>query len=224
MITDLINDKLFTKIDESTINIINDFQDKKNTLENQIKKIESKYLTDIEDIKTFCNTNEKNMYSNITSLEILTKEVNLIKIILKYSLSNNELEVKFLDKSLNYLLNLSNILKNRLKQKNLDIIEKSQLSRCSYKFCTFKENCNYYYNKKNNNKCYQDHFVHNMVSRDINIVLEFIKENYDSKNLIKQNKEILKTLNTLSYVIGHMETELKAKCIYLEKKEWDNFH
>lgn len=224
MITDLINNNLFTKIDESTINIINEFQDKKNTLENKIKKIESKYLTDIDDIKKFCNINEKNMYNNITSLDILTKELNLIKIILKYSLSNNELEVNFLDKSLNYLLNLSDSLKNRLNQKDLEIIENSELSRCSYKFCTFKENCNYYYNKTNHNKCYQDHFVHNMVSHDIKVVLQFIKENYDSKNLIKQNKEILKTLNTLSYVIGHMETELKAKCIYLEKTEWDKFH
>ena len=38
------------------------------------------------------------------------------------------------------------------------------------------------------------------------------------------NKEVLKTINTLSFVIGHMESELKTKCIYLEEKDWNSCH
>ena len=224
MITNIINTDLFTNIDLDTINLINDYKDKKNTLENKIKNIELKYMTDIEDIKKFCNNNEKSMYNNITSLEILTKEVNLIKIILKYSLSNNQLEINFLKKSLNYLFILSDILKKRLKQKDIELSTNYELSRCSYKFCTFKENCNYFYSKKQNSKCYQDHYVHNMVSHDIKVLLSYINQQYDDNLVIKQNKEILRTLNTLSFVIGHMETELKAKCIYLDKNEWNKFH
>ena len=97
------------------------------------------------------------------------------------------------------------------------------LVRCSYKFCNFKENCVYNYQKKNNH-CYQDHFVHNMVSHDINILIDYIEQSYDNEDIIKPNKEILKSLNTLSFVINHMEQELKAKCIYLDKSEWDKFH
>ena len=64
-----------------------------------------------------------------------------------------------------------------------------------------------------------------MVSSDINILILFIKsrEKFD-RQYLSHNKEILKSINTLSYVIGHMENELKTKCFYLDKKEWDNFH
>ena len=42
--------------------------------------------------------------------------------------------------------------------------------------------------------------------------------------MIIHNKDILKSVNTLSFVIAHMETELKTKCMYAEQKEWDSFH
>jgi hypothetical protein len=65
-----------------------------------------------------------------------------------------------------------------------------------------------------------------MVSADLKILLEYIKKKYDhiiDKNIL-HNKEILKTINTLSFVISHMESELKSKCFYLQESEWDNFH
>lgn len=222
MITELINNELFNNIDSDLIDIIKKHENKKNTLENKINNLESEYLSNIEEIKKYCNENI--IFENCNSLELLSKELKLIKIILKYSLSNNELEVNILENSLKYLLNISDTLKKRLNQSDLELTENNELSRCSYKFCTFKENCNYFYNKKSSNKCYQDHYVHNMVSHDINILLKFIKNNHENQNKIKQNKDILKTLNTLSYVISHMESELKAKCIYLEEKEWIAFH
>ena len=99
------------------------------------------------------------------------------------------------------------------------------IPRCSYKFCKFKDSCSYNYNSKSKNVCYQDHYVHNMVSSDINILILYIKsrKNFD-RQYLSHNKEILKSINTLSYVISHMENELKTKCLYLDKKEWDKFH
>lgn len=222
MIKQHINKNLFTDISTPLLDLINKYQDKKNTLENEIKKIENEYLVRIDEIKTYENNEET--FNNLTSLELLTKELELIKIILQYSLSNNELELSFITKSLTYLLNISNILKKRLNQEDIEIIDNNELSRCSYKFCTFKENCNYYYNKKSSHKCYQDHYVHNMVSHDIINLLKYINKNYKDDEKIKQNKEILKTLNTLSFVINHMDSELRAKCIYLDKSEWEKFH
>ena len=38
------------------------------------------------------------------------------------------------------------------------------------------------------------------------------------------NKEILKTINTINYVINHMENELNDKCAFEPINTWENFH
>ena len=124
----------------------------------------------------------------------------------------------FLLKCLKLLLELSEILRERLKQKEIKI-NKNNLHRSSYKFCNFKEKCSYNYTKKRN-YCYQDHYVHNMVSYDIKVLINFIENN----DITSNNKEILKSINTISFVINHMESELNAKCMYLEENEWESFH
>jgi hypothetical protein len=63
-----------------------------------------------------------------------------------------------------------------------------------------------------------------MVSADLKILINYINLKYSKDNLLNHNKEILKTINTLSYVIGHMETELKNKCLYLPDTKWDSCH
>ena len=55
-------------------------------------------------------------------------------------------------------------------------------------------------------------------------MLNYIKNQYEKSNLVLHNKEILKTINTLSFVIGHMETELRTKCLYLPENEWEQCH
>ena len=220
MLEEYIDYNQFSDININLINLIEKYKENKNNLENKIKKIEQDYNYKLNEIMN--NTDIIKNIKKLNSLEILKKESELIQIILTYSLSNNLLEVDFLNTSLEYLLELSNILKNRLKQKTIENNDTKDIVRCSYKFCTFKENCNYYYNKKSNQKCYQDHFVHNMVSHDIINLLKFIKNN--DSDTIQQNKEILKSLNTLSYVINHMENELNSKCMYLEESEVCQYH
>lgn len=161
------------------------------------------------------------------SLVILQKELDIIKLLTKYSLLNNNLEYDFFISCLNMLLELSETLRQRLKQKSIiHNIKDDELniSRCSYKFCSYKENCTYNYNPKSKNLCYQDHFVHNMVSTDLKILIDYINENYEKNNIILHNKEILKTINTLSFVITHMEIELRTKCLYLPESEWESCH
>ena len=118
-------------------------------------------------------------------------------------------------------------MRNRLGQKEI-VMEKKlyteeNISRCSYKFCNFKDSCNYNYNKSKN-MCYQDHYVHNMVSADLKVVIDYIEQKYGDTKTISHNKEILKTINTLSFVINHMESELKAKCMYLSETEIESCH
>ena len=135
------------------------------------------------------------------------------------------MEYNFIITCLKYLLELSNILQYRLKQPNIfiQVQNKYNIVRCSYKFCNFKDSCVYNYTKKGH-ACYQDHYVHNMVSHDISALILYVEANYNETELIIHNKEILKSINTLSFVIGHMETELRTKCMYAELKDWENFH
>ena len=136
------------------------------------------------------------------------------------------------------MLDLSENLRIRIGQKEIQhdktqgshimlesqVKQEGTISRCSYKFCSYQDSCTYNYNSKTKSLCYQDHYVHNMVSADLKILLEYIKQKYEKTKLVTHNKEILKTINTLSFVIGHMETELRTKCLYIPENEWEYCH
>jgi hypothetical protein len=198
-----------------------------NNIDVKIEELEIDYYSKMNEIKnTFETQNINDLYKNKLSLEILQKELEIIKLISKYSLQNNKLEYVFIITSLKYLHSLSEILRNRLKQAPINFNKHSKnnnIIRCSYKFCNFKENCTYNYIKKNH-QCYQDHYVHNMVSHDVLSLISYIELNNMNNSQILHNKEILKTINTLSFVIGHMESELRAKCLYAEQKDWEKYH
>ena len=160
-----------------------------------------------------------------TSLEVLQKESHIIKLLSKYSLQNNNLNYNFFYNSLILLINISNILRERIKQPKLnheDYDINNFIPRCSYKFCNFKGSCCYNYNDSKQ-ICYQDHYVHNMVSADLIVLSEYIQL-FKNDDILVHNKEILKSINTLSFVINHMEKELKSKCLYQNKSDWNSFH
>ena len=116
-------------------------------------------------------------------------------------------------KCINILLTSTIILRDRLNlQKIVHKVKNynNYIPRCSYKFCNFKNECFYNYSQKTTNVCYQDHYVHNMVEADLIILKEYITLKFNENNLVVPNKEILKTINTLSFVIEHMYTELKS--------------
>ena len=220
----IIENDFFDKI----LNILKN-QNVNNSIHYKVSLIESEYQLKIEEInELFNNKNKIKNIRSFNSLKILQKELEIIKLLTKYSLQNNQLDYNFFMNTLKLLFSLSEILQNRLKQNEILIEKKNynvdSITRCSYKFCNFKDNCNYNYNKAKNMICYQDHYVHNMVSHDLKILMDYIEQKYSNSNVILHNKEILKTINTLSYVINHMENELKTKCLYLTDDEIENFH
>lgn len=161
------------------------------------------------------------------SLHILEDELEIIKLLSKYTLQNNYLNLEFFMKCINLMLTMSHILSERLnlvkivhKVKNYN----TYLPRCSYKFCNFKNECFYNYNLKTKNICYQDHYVHNMIEADLIILRDYINIKFSENTLVVPNKEILKTINTLSYVIEHMHSELKSRCLYLNEDECNKEH
>jgi hypothetical protein len=224
------------KIDAISVNRLNDYinklsnkTDEKN-VEIKINQIEKDYQDKIKELELLCNdlSQIENLKTN-NSLIILQKELEIIKLMTKYTLQNKNLDYNFFINSLNVLLILSETLRIRLGQKEIlheknKVYDNDSISRCSYKFCSYQDNCTYNYNLKTKNLCYQDHYVHNMVSADLKILLEYIKQKFTKNNLVLHNKEILKTINTLSFVIAHMELELKTKCLYLPENEWESCH
>lgn len=189
---------------------------------------ENQYIEKLNYIEKICD--DKNIietFKKKNSLEILKLENEIVFILNKYALQNNYLNYTFFNNCICFLKKLNNILKERLKLPKIKHNQKIQfksIPRCSYKFCNFKDSCTYNYDNSHN-YCYQDHYVHNMVEADLNILINYIKLYFDDKKLIVHNKEILKSINTLSYVINHMYEELKTKTIYVrEEKNIEKFH
>lgn len=212
---------------DNYINILNNKNNIKN-IETKINQIEIDYQNKLTEITNLCDNN--NLIESIkksNSLTILQKELDIIKLLTKYTLQNKNLNYDFLVKCLNVIYSFSESLRRKIGQKeivNNISTDKDGISRCSYKFCSYQDNCTYNYNLKIKNLCYQDHYVHNMVSTDLKNLLTYIKNKYEHTKIILHNKEILKTINTLSYVIGHMEQELRTKCLYLPENEWESNH
>ena len=218
-----IDDKEFLKL----VDILKN-QNDQNVVQVKIAQIETDYLEKLKEVEKLCsNVTEIDNLKKLNSLLILQKELEIIKLLTKYSLQNNKLNYIFFMDTLKLLLILSETLRLRIGQQEINIEKKTynddNISRCSYKFCNYKDSCNYNYNKSKN-LCYQDHYVHNMVSGDLKILIDYIEQKYGDVKSISHNKEILKTINTLSFVINHMESELKAKCMYLSESEIENNH
>lgn len=200
-------------------------------IEFKVLQLENEYQNKLKETEELCNNPEDiTKIYNQNSLYILQKELDIIRLLTKYTLQNKNIDYNFFISCLNILLNLSEVLRIRLGQKEFSHDKQKQnkyndnsIYRCSYKFCSYKDTCKYNYDLKTKNLCYQDHYVHHMVSADLKILLEYIKTKSNDATFL-HNKEVLKTINTLSFVIGHMESELKTKCIYLEEKAWNSCH
>ena len=222
--------RLNIELKDNLNNYINIFQTKiiEKNMGNKIDNIEKDYQNRLNNLEKLCENQDeiKNIKSK-NSLVILQKELDIIKLLTKYTLQNKILNYNFFIACLKILLDLSETLRLRLNQKELvnDNKINNYISRCSYKFCSYQDNCSFNYNTnyKLKSVCYQDHYVHNMVSSDLKILINYIDSIYVD-NVLIHNKEILKTINTLSYVISHMETELKNKCLYIPESKWESCH
>ena len=178
-----------------------------------------KILSEIEKILNISGFNK------YTSLELLKSQDLLASYLSKSIVQNNNRSFKFLIRNLNWLKECSKELAGRLKldlvHHNEHFIRKNKIIRSSYKFCTFKNACNYNYSKGHKG-CYADHYVHNMIYADIDALIKCLNKYY--KEEIISNKEVIKCINTISFVIKHMYEELNNLCIYVDKSEHEKYH
>ena len=202
----------------SKINLLN----KKNYLDT-LKLKEVEFLNKLNELKQMTIKDfDSNYYNSRNSLQLLEDQKNIIVTLNRYCLKLHQIDFDFIINTLNYLLKISTILKNRLHQKDIVLVAKDNIQRCSYKFCKFKENCTYNYSHKKN-VCYQDHYVHNMVICDLQQIINFISKNKDSDSL--QLNDFSKSINTISFVINHMYKELNSRCLYIKlDKEIEKEH
>ncbi len=179
-----------------------------------------KILNEIDEILKINN------FKKITSLELLKKQ-DLLSSYLSKSIQNTDINLNFLKNILGWLIITSKELNSRIGLKlylhSDSLIKSDKVIRSSYKFCNFKHNCSYNYDSKKKG-CYADHYVHNMVYADVSALLKCIDLFHSDKDVI-QNKEIVKCINTISFVIKHMYEELHNLCMYcLDPSEHEKYH
>lgn len=163
--------------------------------------------------------------SDINSIDILKDQDLIMSYLCKYIIQHNFSDFDFFIKLLEWIYSSSDHLSNRINLKqlnhNLTGINNGYIPRSSYKFCNFKDSCLYNYDNKNDG-CYADHYVHNMVAADIEVLIKYLKINYSDKK--NYNKEIIKCINTISFVIRHMSDELTNICYYCKDKNFEKYH
>jgi hypothetical protein len=91
------------------------------------------------------------------------------------------------------------IIVSTVQQKKTD-----HLFRNSYKFCEYGYMCKFTYD--NQQKCYAQHFVYNLVHMDLIEALNYITTNYSNNSMCLN--ELKTSINTITFVINHMYNEM----------------
>lgn len=146
---------------------------------------------------------------DINIMEYQTIITNNLRKIMKFN-TNKSIDIDDVLLKLGWLIDTTKYLSNKigLVLFNHKETDKNTVARSSYKFCNYNFECEFNYNVKKYSGCFAQHYVHNLVYADISSLHRFIVNN---KNDISNKvfEEIKKSINTISFVIGHMYDELK---------------
>jgi hypothetical protein len=152
-------------------------------------------------------------YKDLTDITILEHQTAIVNYLRKKFKSNDikdDIDIDDILSKLNWLAETSKHLGEKIGLLTFHHKETPEnvLARSSYKFCTYNFECQYNYNIKKHCGCFARHYVHNLVNADIEALIKYT--NFNRKNLkdIYVN-EIKKSINTISFVIGHMYDELQ---------------
>jgi len=162
----------------------------------------------INDVNALINAK----YNDLSDLGIMEYQTLIINCLRK-QIKSKEVSKCNIDDILikvTWLFDTSKYLSQRLglpnfHHKNTD---GNVVSRSSYKFCNYNFECQFNYNLKKHYGCFAQHYVHNLVSADLDALKLYILHNKQTINIAKL-EEIKKSINTISYVIGHMYEELQ---------------
>jgi hypothetical protein len=82
------------------------------------------------------------------------------------------------------------------------------IGRNSYKFCDFGHGCSFGYSLEDKRDCYSQHFVYPLILSDIHNLVDHILTDDGTCSPDIQIKEVITSINTITYVINHMYNEL----------------
>jgi hypothetical protein len=181
------------------------------------------------DLSFLSETFDIDLDIKLNEIELLNKSLHAIKL-LKYEiiLSNKKNNLQTIsseymisntfDKILLWLLKALehlNTIKNNINinininkniniknNKNLKLKNKLKITRNSYKFCEFGKKCKFILNNK---ICFSHHFVYDLVLSDICSVIKHLEQNKKTDYKII---DIIKSIDTIQYVLNHMYDEL----------------
>ncbi len=164
---------------------------------------------------------DTDQFKNMQPLDLLKEEYSVMQFLNRYVIQNNCLDMQFFLNILGWCQAASDELAFRLKQRKFmhsfaNTKSSYEIPRNSYKFCNFKHDCQYNYDDDSKKGCCADHYVHDKVSADMDSVIRYVKHNYKG-DTFNQNKEIIKCINTIMYVIKHMFEELSNVTHYAPK-------
>jgi len=204
-----LNEIVTNNLENKAIDIFN-FSVENESINNKMKEILL-----ITDLKT------------LNDLELLEKEALIIIYINRYLLKNKltETDKGFFIDLFKWIKNTSEYFTIKLKLTQISHSKRFKdeylINRCSYKFCNYKDNCEFNYDKKEK-KCNADHYVHNMVYADTESLINYLLNNNLEK--VDHHNEMMKCINTLMFVINHMYNELKNKIFYNTNKNINELH
>jgi len=95
--------------------------------------------------------------------------------------------------------------------------ETKSIPRPSYKFCEHGNECIYNYDPESKEKCHSQHFVHNILYADTLSLYQYLLVG-KTNNVRLDINEILKSINTISFVINHMYEEIYLLSLYNPNK------
>ncbi|AYV79752.1 MAG: hypothetical protein Faunusvirus46_3 [Faunusvirus sp.] len=190
-----------------------------------------KILNKLDDIMLI-NNNEQ--FVKLSDLEIIKHQEIVASYLTKYVIQNSTLNYIFFTKMLQWISTAASYLGGKIKMapykhdaQSLQTKGIMWIPRCSYKFCSYRDKCSYNYDETKEG-CYADHYVHNMVAADIDILIKYLEINFkklcDDKNSFAHNKEIIKCVNTVSFVIKHMHDELNNICQHISTDKQHLYH
>ena len=163
----------------------------------------------------------------LNSLEILKNQELVTTYLSRYFIQNTKLNFEKITLYINWLIKISKLLANRIKQKIIIHSKtkknKNSISRSSYKFCTFSSQCEYNYGTKKKSCC-SDHYVHAYIYADLVSLNQYIKNKPIVNGFIESNREVTKCINTIAYVVRHMYDELKNVCLYQTEDNYEKVH
>lgn len=179
---------------------------------------------------------DKIIFKNNNDIDLLKYENYLFTHIRQYIKKCNETEenidYKKLMIYLKWIADVSEYLSKKIKlplfhhEIIFNNMEHVSIPRSSYKFCSNSCDCiaNYRNNgTKNKKHCKGRHYVHNLVNADVSVLLIYLSKIINCDYSLINHDEILKSINTISFVINHMYNELSS-FLYYGMTDIDKLH